>query len=260
MSAQTAPSAPSTQSTSASPRPVSASLLSPQRQAVMTRLLHEHFRSPIRVLEIGVWQAAGSTQVWLDNLADGSELVLVDAWQPYASAEDLSQQGTAPSSWDYSAMDEQCEAAFQAACARVRAYQQAHRQAGVQIHLLRAPAAQALSWMRDGAFDLIYVDGDHKYAQVKSDLEHARRLVNPKHGIVCGDDLERLPDEDTLALARQHLQRDYLGAPHRFHPGVCLAVHECFGDVQMSDGFWWTHCHGGRFTTDALPTSAETNR
>ena len=65
------------------------------------------------------------------------------------------------------------------------------------------------------------------------------RLVRPGHGVICGDDLERLPDEATVALARQHLDRDYLGAPHRFHPGVCLAVHECFGSVQMSDGFWW---------------------
>lgn len=240
-------------------RPVSASLLTPQRQAVMRRLLTEHFRAPIRMLEIGVWQAAGSTQVWLEHLADGSELVLVDAWQPYASQEDLDGHGGAPSSWNYNAMDEQCEAAFHAAYGRVRAYQQLHRQTGVQIHLLRAPAAQALAWMRDGAFDLIYVDGDHKYAQVKSDLDHARRLVNPHHGVICGDDLERLPDEQSLALARQHLQRDYLGAPHRFHPGVCLAVHECFGEVQMADGFWWIHCRDGQFTTESLPKSAEIN-
>ncbi len=230
---------------------IGASLLSPQRQGVMIELLKSQFSRPIRVLEIGVWQAAGSTQVWLEHLPAGSELVLLDAWRPYASSEDLEGAGTAPSSWNYAAMDAQCEAAFEAACTRVRAYQQAHRSAEqVKVHVVRAPAAEALNWMRDGAFDLIYVDGDHKYAQVKHDLQHAKRLINPDHGVICGDDLERLPDAPTLALAREHLQRDYLGAPHRFHPGVCLAVHECFGQVQMSEGFWWVHGRDGRFMSD----------
>lgn len=241
------------------PSVVSASLLSPQRKAAMARLLRENFNGPIRVLEVGVWQAAGSTQVWLENLPAGSELVLIDAWQPYASEQDMDGQGHAPSSWNYAAMDAECEAAFDIACDRIRTYERARPEhLRVAVHLLRAPASQALSWMRDGAFDLVYVDGDHKYAQVKSDLLHARRLVNHNRGVICGDDLERLPDQATLALAREHPQRDYLGAPHRFHPGVCRAVHECFGTVRMTDGFWWVHSHEGHFLTDLPAPTAET--
>ena len=235
---------------------IPASLLTPTRQRVMVEVLHEHFNAPIRVLEIGVWQAAGSTQVWLDHLPDGSELVLLDAWRPYASAQDLSGQGDAPSRWNYAAMDAQCDQAFHAAVERVRAHERAQPATGrnVSVHVVRAPAAQALRWMRDGSFDLIYVDGDHKYEQVRKDLEEAKRLVRREHGVICGDDLERLPDEATLDLARRHLDRDYLGAPHRFHPGVCLAVHECFGQVQMSDGFWWTT------TSRSLMTPADATR
>jgi hypothetical protein len=217
---------------------IPSSLLSAARQQVMVDVLRSCFHGPIRMLEIGVWHAAGSTQVWLDHLPEGSELVLLDAWRPYASAEDLSGGGDAPSRWNYAAMDAQCEQAFEAALRRVRAHERsAERRVSVQV--IRAQATQAMAWMRDGSFDLVYVDGDHKYAQVRRDLEAARRLVHPVRGVVCGDDLERLPDEATIALARLHLDRDYLGAPHRFHPGVCLAVHECFGSVQMSNGFWW---------------------
>lgn len=220
---------------------IPASLLTPARQRVMVDLLRNHFQGPIRVLEIGVWQAAGSTQVWLDHLPDGSELVLLDAWRPYASAQDLSGQGDAPSRWNYAAMDAQCDQAFHAALDRVRAHEQRQSASGrrISVQVVRAPASQALPWMRDDSFDLIYVDGDHKYTQVRRDLEEAKRLVRRGSGVICGDDLERLPDETTLALARHHLDRDYLGAPHRFHPGVCLAVHECLGQVEMNDGFWW---------------------
>ena len=239
---------------------IAASLLSPARQRVMREVLEASFDRPIRLLEVGVWQAAGSTQFWLDHLPAGSELVLLDAWQPYASAQDLAGTGVAPSSWDYAAMDAQCEAAFEATCARVRAYEQGQRHGPrVNVQLLRAPAAQAMAWMADGAFDVVYVDGDHKYARVKADLLHARRLVG-RDGLVCGDDLERLPDDDTLALARQHLERDYLGAPHRFHPGVCLAVHETFGRVRMTDGFWWIHMQGGLATTAAPTNLTEMSR
>lgn len=238
---------------------IAASLLSPRRRRAMAQLVQRHFRDPIRMLEIGVWQAAGSTQVWLEHLPVGSELVLLDAWRPYASAADLDRGGEAASSWNYAQMDAQCEAAFRAAVEHLRVYEaRVGTGRGVSVQLVRARASEALAWMRDGSFDLVYVDGDHKYEQVRRDLRHACRLVHPERGIVCGDDLERLPDAQTLALARTHLRRDYLGAPHSFHPGVCLAVHECFGQVCMTEGFWWIHCRRGRFTTE-MPANAMEN-
>jgi len=237
---------------------IAASLLAPGREQAMVQLVQHHFRQPVRMLEVGVWQAAGSTRLWLEHLPAGSELVLLDAWRPYASPADLERSGEAPARWDYAQMDAQCEQAFEATLQRLRAYQRASdSHPRVRVHLVRAPAREAMAWMRDGSFDLVYVDGDHKYEQVRSDLRHACRLVRPDGGIVCGDDLERLPDAEALALARAHRQRDYLGAPHRFHPGVCLAVHECFGTVHMTEGFWWVQCHQGRFATtdgEASPT------
>lgn len=240
---------------------IAASLMSPARRQVMADVFSGRFQRPIRLLEVGVWQAAGSTQFWLEHLPAGSELVLLDAWRPYASPADLIGGGTAPSSWNYAAMDAEADAAFDAACARVRQYERAQgRGAAVTVHLLRAPAAQAMAWMADGAFDVVYVDGDHKYEQVRQDLTHAARLVNRRDGLVCGDDLERLPDPATIALARKHLGRDYLGPPHRFHPGVCLAVHEVFGEVRMADGFWWTHFRAGAACTDAPANCMENAR
>jgi len=241
-------------------RPIAESLLSLERQRVMINLLRRSFDRPLRVLEVGVWQAAGSTQVWLEHLPAGSELVLLDAWRPYASAADLSPSGIAQSAWDYARMDKECDAAFYAAIERVRAHEARHgSEPQVSVQLVRAPADQAMAWMRDGSFDLVYIDGDHKYPQVLSDIRHAIRLVRPDGGVVCGDDLERLPDARLLSIARSHTDRDYLGAPHRFHPGVCLAVHECFGQVHMVDGFWWIHTRNGCFTLESPSFAEETS-
>lgn len=243
---------------------IPASLLSPARAEAMIALVRSRFHSPIRLLEIGVWEAAGSTQLWLEHLPAGSELVLVDAWRPYASGADLDPSSEARGAWDYARMDAQCESAFRAAVERVRAYEQATASGGGhRVHLVRAPAGEALAWMRDGSFDLVYIDGDHKYGQLLSDLHHACRLVRPDGGVLCGDDLEHLPDPERLALAHLHRDRDYLGAPHRFHPGVLLALHEVFGEVGMREGFWWVHRQGDRFSprpsaTQTTPSTSST--
>jgi predicted O-methyltransferase YrrM len=55
----------------------------------------------------------------------------------------------------------------------------------VEIH--RAGSADAADRFPDGAFDWVYVDGDHTYESVRIDLELYRAKVRPG-GILAGDD------------------------------------------------------------------------
>jgi methyltransferase family protein len=120
------------------------------------------------------------------------------------------------------------------------------------VSLIRGKSSALLPLFKEDCFDFIYIDADHKYESVKADIVNAKRLVNKKFGIVCGDDLEKLPTPELVDLARQYKDRDYIKGDYGYHPGVCLAVSEEFASVNMSDGFWWVVCKNGEFLTDQL--------
>lgn len=63
--------------------------------------------------------------------------------------------------------------------------------------------------------DLIFIDGDHRYEEVKIDIMKALRYINPK-GIIAGHDYG-----------------------HREWPGVRKAVDEVLGNVSHCDSIWW---------------------
>jgi hypothetical protein len=91
-----------------------------------------------------------------------------------------------------------------------------------------------------GSFDVVFVDGDHTYPQAKVDIRNAQRLVCV-NGILCGDDLELQIDEADEAHATANAHRDYIRDPRtglHYHPGVALAVAECFGQVAVAKGLW----------------------
>jgi hypothetical protein len=90
-------------------------------------------------------------------------------------------------------------------------------------------------------FDVIYLDGDHRYSHVIRELRWANRLL-AEDGIICGDDLElQLRDTDALAC-RATAEFDFVvdcRSGRLYHPGVTLAVDEFFGGaVTCWDGFW----------------------
>lgn len=58
----------------------------------------------------------------------------------------------------------------------------------VTIH--RGMSEDILSSFPDGSLDWIYIDGDHRYEFVKTDLELSRVKVRPG-GIIAGDDYDR---------------------------------------------------------------------
>jgi hypothetical protein len=209
----------------------------------MTRAIRM-FDRPIHALEIGTWFGEGSTQIWLNNLPEGSTLTLIDPWRPYGSAADMADAGH-----NYAAMDAQVLEAYLATILAVRRFEITHP-GRLTIDIVRADSERVMARMRDGIFDFIYIDGDHKYESVRRNLRDAKRLARPDISLICGDDLEHLPTPQLLAVARDFKDRDFLRDPYHFHPGVMLAVDEEFDQVGMQNGFWWVFKKDGRFTAD----------
>jgi hypothetical protein len=212
----------------------------PERIPLMTRAI-QIFKGPTKALEIGTWFGEGSTQIWLANLPVGSTLTLVDSWRPYASSEDRGESG-----WDYAATDSLVLEAYLSTVLAVRRFENQNR-GKLEIQVIRGNSEAVCKDFRDGIFDFIYIDGDHKYSSVATNIRDAKRLAKNSFSLICGDDLEKMPAADLLKVARENLTRDYLRHPHGFHPGVMVAVHEEFGEVNMINGFWWVFKKDGKF-------------
>lgn len=220
----------------------------PMRAPIMEKVFTSAFAGrPIRILEIGVWFGVGSTKIWTTHCAPGSEVFLVDSWTPYSSSADLEDEG-----WDYGKVDDLSTDAFLSAFLSVKKIQAARKAEGVKVNMIRGDSASLLPTLADGIFDFIYIDGDHKYDRAKIDMQQAKRLIRKDFGVICGDDLEVHPTPELYEVAKQYPTRDFLRAPHNFHPGVVAAVHEEFGQVNLVNGFWWTCCINSNFTTEAL--------
>ena len=63
---------------------------------------------------------------------------------------------------------------------------------------------------------MVFIDGDHRYEEVKLDIIHALGLIR-SGGIISGHDYS-----------------------HKTWPGVKRAVDEVLGTVHHCDSIWWT--------------------
>ena len=88
---------------------------------------------------------------------------------------------------------------------------------------------------------MVYIDGDHRYSEIKKDLYHAVRLIR-EGGILCGDDFDITVAQIDRDYAEQHKEATVVIDPktkQTYHPGVCLSVSEFFGtDISNYCGFW----------------------
>jgi len=97
----------------------------------------------------------------------------------------------------------------------------------------------ALRGMRDGFFDMVYIDGYHGYDVVARDIENAFRVCK-RGGIICGDDYDCSP-EMMKAIPDEARDRDHYVMPPTdvgVHPGVVLAVDSLLGAPQPYGSFW----------------------
>jgi predicted O-methyltransferase YrrM len=189
---------------------------------------------PLRILEIGSWAGASAVS-WAKGLQalgiDGTVLCL-DRWEPYFDTR-------TDSAAVYVEMNEAAKSG-----AILELFHHNLRTCGVgpYVQFCRGEVREVAPTLASGTFDIIYLDGSHRYDDVMFDLHEAARLV-ANDGIVCGDDLElqqhelaadERPDAVTASIDYVWLQSKQLS----YHPGVTKAVAETLGPVTAWNGFW----------------------
>jgi len=216
----------------------------PVERHVYMQLTVERFAAvdrPLRILEVGSWLGF-SALTWAEALArrpQGGSVLCVDPWAPYHTDEDAR---SLPFSLR---MDTALRAdiPYEVFLHNIRSVPST-----VRIDHLRGRSRDVLVNLRDGYFDIVYVDGSHYYEDVCIDLREALRVTS-EGGVVCGDDLERqIGPDDALrgiegisidqALADDGVDAKLLSRNRWYHPGVTRAVAEVLGRVSAWDGYW----------------------
>ncbi|MEQ8346811.1 MAG: class I SAM-dependent methyltransferase [Sneathiellaceae bacterium] len=186
---------------------------------------------PLRILEIGAWVGASAAS-WSEALdrfhPPGGSIVCVDPWTPYPIENDFHPEAFL--------------AQYRQALESDLAYRLFRHNVGLLNHpvvAIRSKSTDALPLLQQGAFDLVYIDGDHTYDSCRFDIEQGRRLVAPG-GLLCGDDLDLTLAEADRAFVEANRQKQPAVDPQgrNFHPGVTLAVGEAFAEVGNFLGFW----------------------
>ncbi len=187
----------------------------------------------LEILEVGSWCGA-SALVWgeaLERYADSQgKITCVDFWEPhhdtYVNTDVIYREMNA--------------AAESGEAYNIFLNNIAFLPDGVEIEIIRGDSKDILPSLDNRRFDLIYIDGDHTYNGVISDIKNCLDLVN-EGGILSGDDLEIQAHNvkrstSTLDPALDRTKNPELGS--NYHPGVTLAVAKIFGPVSSWYGFW----------------------
>ncbi len=117
------------------------------------------------------------------------------------------------------------------------------------IRVVKRPSKVAVKGFKDEAFDLVFIDADHRYSEISADI----KVWFPKvktGGILCGHDCDGYfskysPEEQ--AYIKEWSGQDYkLQLGNRdgkgYHCGVLRALYEAFGDkyeVMPNSSIWY---------------------
>jgi predicted O-methyltransferase YrrM len=221
------------------------------------KLAAENNQSGIDILEIGSWCGA-SALTWgealeIHNQGTGS-LTCVDAWEPFVNLEQNPDRVS--QDMDNALADEEPFDIFQ--------HNIKFLPPSVDVDIRRGWSSDVLPTLDKESFDLIYIDGDHAYPSVASDIKLCSALLKDG-GIICGDDLELQAHQVDASFAKNQPDLDkYYDedlAAH-YHPGVTLAVSEKFGSVSSWFGYWAMQKKGAAWQTvslDGMPAHIPSN-
>lgn len=103
-----------------------------------------------------------------------------------------------------------------------------HNDSYISVHI--GNSVEASSLFPDNYFDLIFIDADHRYQSVLSDIKSYRNKVKMQ-GIICGHDCE------SRHYDPEHIDKDCFDGKHH---GVIRAVFEQFPNAFIDSDIWWT--------------------
>lgn len=217
------------------------------RKKAIIKLLNNNkiLKKDFLMLEIGAW-AGSSTLLFADQLRKvNGKIITVDIWDNYTEIKGSKY----PKNHNRQKMK---EANINDKMYKIFIHN--IKSSGYKnISFLRMKSEQALKLFSDKSFDLIYIDGDHSYKQIKKDIILAKKKIK-KNGIICGDDLgieyKNINKKFTDKKSRFYLnpkEIDYsrlnngksIDHDTGCHLGVSFAVHEEFSKVNMKNGFWF---------------------
>lgn len=107
------------------------------------------------------------------------------------------------------------------------------------VNTLHMTSEEAANILKDNLFNIIFIDGDHRYKGIKRDIE----LFYPKlkkGGILCGHDYDCHPNKAPFDITK-HLDVDCY---EQIHCGVIHAVNKKFGKPETKHKIWWIEKHG----------------
>lgn len=146
-----------------------------------SRQYFRHIPSGGIVAEIGVGDGTFSEVIW--TKCKPRKLVLVDAWIPFgAQSEPMSLMS----------------ASDHLVCYR-RVMEQFSRRPNIQVWRMSSEEAAEVA---DTRFDFVYIDADHRYEHVLSDLRRWSALLSPQ-GVIGGHDhANHRPDVGVIAAVK----------------------------------------------------------
>lgn len=163
-----------------------------------------------RMLEVGSWLGNGSTQVFMRGLRGRGAVYCVDTWEGNPGVKrhsDITEKFDVYETFKSNTDPD-------------------------EVIPIRMDSLDAAKQFEDATFDLIFIDGDHRYEQTKADILAWLPKVK-KGGILCGHDCECRPE----LLVSIPLDVDSIDSPiskfRHVHPGCIKAVFECVPDVRL---------------------------
>ena len=178
-------------------------------------LVRRVIRPGCRIIEIGSWLGTGSTQVIIEELLGVPDVKLfcVDTWKGSPNV----------------VRHQQIVSEYDVVASFRRNVSLAGGEGIVRQLIMSSEDAATLS--QDQQFDLVFIDGDHSYAQTKNDIGLWRLKVR-EGGVLSGHDCECRPVGELGQKIRTAPDVDAIpGDGTSFaviHPGVVLAVEEAF--------------------------------
>jgi len=119
---------------------------------------------------------------------------------------------------------------------------------------IKGKSQDILPCLASGMFDIVFIDGDHRYEQVKKDIKNVKRLIK-NDGLIIGDDFEMSWEDCDESYYNNLLNYECIKMQNReknFHPGVSKAVYEELRITDNFGGLWASYGDGTKPTAEKM--------